>query len=634
MIYPGGIDDRRVACYDVETFPNFFCMVAKLLNMPPAVYEISERRNDAAGIAELVGMLERMVGFNNEGFDYPVVHFILQAVASGEAFQLDGAEFVARIYQLAMSIIHTPFGQRSAYTVWGRHRRCVQVDLMKVHHLDNRARMTSLKALEVYMRSPSVEEMPHPPGTWLTRAQMDDTIRYCANDVLETERALTQISLEQVAFREELGTGWLCLSDASVGKRVLREALEQRLPGCTKMETNRSRIRLGELVLPYIQFKEDGFREVLEKFKLAEPVEAGKLKGEFPKIRAYFRGLTYHFGLGGMHASRSKDVFTEDEEYEILDIDGTSYYPSLAIVNRLHPEHLGEVFCDEYYAIFEKRQQYPKGSARNLMYKLSLNAIFGDSGSQTSKGFKDPAFMLSITINGQLLMCIFVEGVCQVPGVEVLQANTDGITIRFPRSRRSEIEEVMEWWQTGTGIRLETVSYDTMWIRDVNNYVARSTRGKVKLKGAYEYELPPWKDPSMLAVARAAEAHMVHGRDVREFLTERLAADPWDFLIRARVRRPDLLLWGGMETQRIGRYYVARPGTGMPLTKLTPAKVAGARGRITSYHDGRGAVMCNRYGGEELANIDLDWYAGEVEKIIIRRGAGRRRRPTGARSTA
>ena len=54
-----------------------------------------------------------------------------------------------------------------------------------------------------------------------------------------------------------------------------------------------------------------------------------------------------------------------------------SYYPNMAIANRVYPEHLGESFCDSYEAFYKERGNYAKGTGENLAIKLGLNATYG-----------------------------------------------------------------------------------------------------------------------------------------------------------------------------------------------------------------------------------------------------------------
>ena len=132
-----------------------------------------------------------MVGFNNLGFDYPLLHFILQG----------GIDDPRAIYEKAMAIIESD--NAYAHMVWPSDRLVEQLDLYRIHHFDNVARRTSLKTLEFNMRLPNISDLPFPPGT-LLEAPMVRTLRdYCLDDVDATYEFYQQ-SLDKIAFREKL----------------------------------------------------------------------------------------------------------------------------------------------------------------------------------------------------------------------------------------------------------------------------------------------------------------------------------------------------------------------------------------------------------------------------------------------
>jgi DNA polymerase elongation subunit (family B) len=55
------------------------------------------------------------------------------------------------------------------------------------------------------------------------------------------------------------------------------------------------------------------------------------------------------------------------EEFAIVDIDVASLYPSIAIVNKLYPEHLGIRFVEEYARLPLERKNGRKRRARNAL---------------------------------------------------------------------------------------------------------------------------------------------------------------------------------------------------------------------------------------------------------------------------
>jgi hypothetical protein len=603
----------RVATYDVETYPNYFCCAVKLIDVPSVgLFECSHRRDDSVALAQFFLSLARAVGFNNAHFDYVIMHHLCSMVESGEAALIGGRGIAVRLYDLASEIIAATPGEAKAWQVWPRHRRVTQVDLMAIHHLNNRARATGLKALQIWMRSPSVEDLPYPPGSWLSDDQMNTTGRYCCHDVTETERLLMEHSLEAVAFRENIGEHALTMSDASLGKSHLRRILERHEPGCTARATVRTHVEIADIIVPGVSFQTPQFREVLDKYT-GTFLTVASMRKTFPTVKARLGDLTYYYGLGGLHASVKREHIRETTEYEIVDIDVESDYPTFAIQNRLRPAHLGDTFVDAYAGLFADRKKHAKGSAENKILKLALNAVFGDSGSEHSRGFQDVGFMLAITVNCQLLISMLAEAVSLIPDARIIQANTDGLTVHLPRSRRAHLNAICDWWQAGTRQRLEFANYGVIWIRDVSSYLAvYSETGKQKRKGDYDWQKEMWSDPSALCVPRAAVAALTAGTPCADFITRHLAIDPWDFLLRARARGRDHLEWSGERIQRNSRYYVSTDGG--KLLKISPPTAFGVP-RQTELQAGRLTRIVNTFDGQAPCDLAIDWYVSEAEKL-------------------
>ena len=77
----------------------------------------------------------------------------------------------------------------------------------------------------------------------------------------------------------------------------------------------------------------------------------------------------------------------------------------------------------------------------NLTLKLSSNGAFGKMINPYSPFF-DPQCGFSITVNGQLQLLQLVELLTLIPGVELIQANTDGVTAYVPKA----VEHLFDLW--------------------------------------------------------------------------------------------------------------------------------------------------------------------------------------------
>ena len=196
-----------------------------------------------------------------------------------------------------------------------------------------------------------------------------------------------------------------------------------------------------------------------------DPLET---KGFFTDLTATVDDFKFVFGAGGIHGSVHGRTFRSSDTHDIVDVDVTSYYPSIAISNRWFPEHLGEQFCDIYAGLKQQRVGYAKGTAENAMLKLALNGVYGDSNNQYSP-FYDPAYTMSVTINGQLLLAWLAETVMRIDGATMIQVNTDGLTVKLPRGKRSELSDACASWEKFTGMDLEHVEYRSMFKNAITN---------------------------------------------------------------------------------------------------------------------------------------------------------------------
>lgn len=671
--------------YDIETYPNVFTFSCRHVESDARwYYEISERRNDLGQLVEFLTALRdskaSMVGFNNVGFDYPVIHLLM--IEWPVLQHSTWFEVTQRIMIKVNEIFASP--NRWMSRVW--NPLIHQIDLFLIHHFDNMAKSTSLKVLEFNMRSVSVVDLPIEPGTMVPVDQIPVLAKYNMHDVDETTR-FYWFTKPMIDFRAELtqkyGIDFTNHNDTKIGKDYFIMKLEDHQQGTCfyqdpqtgKRKPRRTSrvngVRLSDVIFPYVKFERPEFNRILDWMKSQvltskdmddTDTKGVNTKGVFKDVHCIIDDFKYDFGTGGIHGSISGQSVVADDDFAIIDLDVASYYPNLAIANRLFPEHLGETFCDIYGDVYEQRKQYKKGTAENAMLKLALNGVYGDSNNIYSPFF-DPKYTMSITINGQLLLCMLAEFLMKIPGLSLIQINTDGLTVRVPRQHVDYINQWARYWESITGLQLEDVPYKAMHIRDVNNYIGVYEDGKAKTKGAYESKQPQDRNPlgwhqnmSALVVPKAAEAALVHGTPVEEFIMSP-ERDVMDFMCRTKVQRTALLILvdeDGTEhrQQRVSRYFVAKQG-GF-LNKVSPPpkqytvgwfkKGAGVsdetyfnwhrqHGNVHNpeihtknqgtYQDRRDSIekgwkveICNDLRFARWDNIDFSYYIAEARKLV------------------
>ena len=640
--------DPRDYIYDIETYPDIFtCAVTHAQTGRKGRFEISTRMHQGPEFVRLMHALRaegaRMVGYNNIGFDYPVIHHLAQAPSMP----------VGAIYEKAQSIITS--NDRFGNMIWPSDWIVDQIDLYKIWHFDNNAKRTALKVLEFNMGRNDISDLPFPPGTTLGTPENFEILHaYNEEDVDATAmfyaRSQTQLRLRE-NITSSLGINVMNDSDVKMGEKLLVSEMEKSGISCyirphggggkIKKQTPRSRIDLSEAIFPYVKFERPEFdairaelagkvirktkgvftdtqvSERLAKFmhpstvvvsglgKLSKIEPGANLKGRSfsvakdESLNVVIDGLKYKFGTGGLHASVESQVIESTDEEQIIDVDVASFYPKLAIENQIYPAHLGPEFCPAYNGVYLTRKTYDKKSPENGAYKLALNGSFGGSNNEYSP-FLDPLYTMKITINGQLLLCMLVEQLLKVPGLRMIQANTDGVTYICRREYIEHTRQVCKWWERMTCLELEEMLYPRMFIRDVNNYIAEYESGDLKRIGTYAHitvdeepgtrELQWHKDWSSLVVPKAAEAALTKGVDIRQFIESH--QNPNDFMIRAKVPRSNRLVmrWPELpdvelELQKTSRVYVSKIG-GQLIKIAPPTQPAGTWKRRSGITDG------------------------------------------------
>lgn len=599
--------------YDIETYANCFTFAAEGADSPfKWSFQISTYQDDTTDFIDFLRALSegnhRLVGFNNLAFDWPIVDKIARRELKTPN----------EIFQYAQRIIQSE--NKFEFFTKPSDRGIEQLDLLKINHFDNKARMTSLKALEFSMKLDNISDLPFPIGATLTPEQILKLKAYNAHDVHATKK-FYQRNLEQIRFREGLtakhGRDFLNHNDTKIGAEIFQMELENAGVQCYEYgsegrkprQTIRPCIKLIDCIPEWIAFNHFEFNRI--KYWMQQQTIT-ETKGIFKDVKAHVGGLDFIFGTGGIHASVESKSFMADDQMMILDVDVASLYPSIAIANGYYPEHLGKKFVDVYADLRQQRMSFKKGTVENAALKLALNGTYGKSNDKFSI-FYDPLFTMKITIGGQLMLAMLAERLLAIPNVRIIQCNTDGITMYLPRNEEQIVTNICEEWEVLTKLELEYVEYSKMFIRDVNNYIAVGVDGKVKRKGAYEYDLEWHQNASMLVVPKVAERVLVYGEPLRDTILN--WPDKLDFMGRVKIPRGSRLeLADGMPLENTQRYYISKGGKQM--IKIMPPLKGKTEYRRFNVESGWGACPCNDIRDATM-DIDYNYYIQETEKLCL-----------------
>jgi hypothetical protein len=566
---------------DLETIVNCFVGVFQHYKDDQVrhIFIIHEDRNDfpklLSFLSQCVTHRQWHISYNGLAFDAQICQWMLD---NGKRLStLDTCSLVTEIYNYAQSIISKR--DRNEFLDYSPKKLKIrQIDLFKMNHWDNKAKMSSLKWIQYSMDWDNVEEMPHPHYEPVEDQQtLHDIVKYCLNDVLSTKKILEH-SKEQIQLRQTLTKEYnidlYSASEPRISKELFLHFLEQKT-GIPKFElkqrrTPRPYIILADCILPYVSFETPVFKQVLDYFRKTVITST---KDGF-KYSIDFMGVKTDYGLGGIHGAAPAGVYKALPGWTIMTSDVTSFYPNLAIENGFAPAHIpAQEFGELYKWFFEERKKIPKSDPRNYVYKIILNSTYGLSGDENSFLY-DPKFTMQITINGQLLLSKLYEMLIQaIPDAKPLMQNTDGLEMMIPTDKVETYMKVCGEWEKLTRLQLEHDQYKKMVIRDVNNYIAINVKDKVKCKGAFEWEdldqkkvAVFHKNKSFLVIPKAIYQYFVNGVKPEDYLAQNKNIQDYCAGVKAKGgwyyenRYIDNGTLKADRLQKIVRYYISNNG--------------------------------------------------------------------------
>ena len=574
------------------------------------------------------------ITYNGLSFDSQILHWLMLN-ETNKAFmdsRKESTDFlVDKIYNKAQECTKKSFNNEwNEFPEWKLN--IPQLDVFKLNHWDNINKLTSLKWLQCSMDWENLEDMPyHHTVDIETKEQLEEVISYCYNDCYATKKIFL-LSKEGIELRENLsneyGLNLRSASEMKMSKELFLHFLSKKL-GVNKWElkkfrTKRNEIIVKNIILDYVNFENSEFKAMLNDFKKLK-IDGNNLKKAF-EYTVVFKGMEINYGVGGVHGFNTSKIYTADENYIIMSSDVKSYYPNLVIRNKWSPAHIQkDSFCEQYEWFYEERIKEPKGSSKNKAWKLLLNGTFGLSIDKNSF-LSDSQLGCQITINGQLLLTMLLEKICQnIHEAEPIMLNTDGLEIRIPKNKEGLYIDLCKEWQQLTKLELEHEKYNKLFAFDCNNYIGLFENGTSKCKGRFEFK--PYdeykievfhKNKSFLIIRKAVYEYFINGVNPEEFIKKH--TNIFDFCGFAKAKgKWKLVKISSTNTgvkekniQKILRYYVSSEGSKIIKRHTIDGReiqILAGKNHLTEF---------NKYVKKEINdyNINYNYYISQVYKEI------------------
>lgn len=304
-----------------------------------------------------------------------------------------------------------------------------------------------------------------------------------------------------------------------------------------------------------------------------------------------------------------------------------AYYPAIIINNGRYPNHLGKEFLRGYKQMFERRLEL-KPLAKNDKrikgivgaLKLAVNSVYGKSSDMQSWIY-DRQLTMFTTITGELSLMMLIEAY-ELANINVISANTDGVTIIIDKSLLETMDEINEWWMTLTSYELERTDYSKIIFSTVNDYLAIKTDGELKKKGDFLTDFELHKNKSARIIPIALEQWFVNSIPIDE--TIRNHSNLYDFCLRQKASKD--FHYEGINKQtnektiynKLIRYYVSN--SGKKLLKVKNPECQTNAVSVSQVEAGEWvSTVCNYLPKDvivETADINYEFYIEKANRIV------------------
>lgn len=502
---------------DCESYPNYFLAAFKNIDDGRVVTieaRGAEKSLEPDQIKKLNTIMKKRTtfGFNSNKYDIPMILFALKGKTCRELNKL--SDYII--------LKNTPQWQTL------KHFDLYQPEAMSHFDICEPAPgvMVSLKLYGGRLNSEKLQDLPIEPGTTLTEEEMDGILTYCINDLdttIDLFDAVKPLINLRYDMSEQYGQDLRSKSDAQIAEALIKHLLTNKSSRKTiKRPIIKSSTTFKYEAPAYIKFKGEQLSSALdlilnETFELDKKGSI-KLPKELRAMKIILGKSKYQLGIGGIHSTEKAQAIIPKKNELLCDRDVASYYPNIMLNLGLSPKHLGTGFLDIYQNIIIERLEAKRTGNKvvNQSLKIVLNGTFGKLGSQYSILYA-PDLMLAVTLTGQLALLMLIEAL-EIAGISVISANTDGFVSIMDKSQHELYDDICFQWELDTAFELEETRYEALYSRDINNYLAFTTKGP-KGKGIFSTDRIK-KNPAANICITAVVAYLENNHPVNETIKE------------------------------------------------------------------------------------------------------------------
>lgn len=475
-VFEDMLKPRPIAFFDVEVFPNYFCINWKQFGPE---YKVNRMINPSSEEVEMLYSEYDLIGFNCRRYDNHIIYAASMGYSNAE------------LYRLSTRIIG---GDKDAF-----FREAWNLSKTDIYDFASAGNKMSLKKLEIKIKLDKKFLKEHPEYNYVKHHELglpwdkpvpeelwEKVAEYCDDDVLATEAAFVYLRADYIA-RQILAD----LADAN--ENTTTNSLTTKFI----FEDNKKpqdEFFYRDMSKP-VKVLDMEVREFLE---MACPEMMAQLHGPEHSLLPYFPGYKFENGIStykGCTAGEGGYVYVEEGMYgDVALLDVASMHPHSLIAEC----HFGPYYTSRFRDIVEgrvsiKHEDWPvvnamldgklakyvkkveDGEMRSKdlanALKTAINSVYGLTSASFENPFRDPRNKDNIVAKrGALFMIDLVEAVKE-RGFTVVHIKTD--SIKIADATPEIIKFVMDFGKMYGYTFEHEATYDRMCIVNKSTYIAR-----------------------------------------------------------------------------------------------------------------------------------------------------------------
>jgi hypothetical protein len=557
-------------------------------------FEISEYVNQSQEFYDFLLKLDKnnvfFISFNGIDYDNLVINYFFKHYNVFKQNNFTPLDICLSLKEFSDYVINCQDSHNdSEIKKYKYHNKWIDIDLFRYwSKMLRKSKKISLKSLGIQLNHDRVQELPYHFNKILTKEERDNVKDYNVNnDLVITDKLCNELKSE-IIQRQDANDKYKFNSWSWDGVKLGLNILLNEY--CKKYNYNREDINSLRGKLEPMKIE----RLILDKISFTKTEEIIRPETEDGKITYYCNSfytllnhlknrvvtstdelsysvilneVKYDIKSGGLHSYHNSEIINPNLNiYKYIDCDVSSMYPTLGATYRYTPSHLpGMDTLIEDLKTFRIKCKKEGNKKDAELFKKALNGGFYGMLNNVYTPMYDPKMLLSITLNGQMFLLMLCEKFIEA-GIKIDMVNTDGISAIIPKELENKYNEICKEWESLSLMELEYESFEKVIRKNINNYLAITTSGKVKRKGLFkldfnekgEREIPLGDSCNALIIPKALNNYFVKGIPIEETINnpEKYNCTIFDYLYSQKISKDYEVYWNNKLQQNLNRYYI------------------------------------------------------------------------------